>query len=808
MIFRMTKETLKQICKQNKLYLIPSLNDVLYLHFKDHLQDLNSLIMSHNKLSKASDIAHLVNCKSLSVLDLSFNHLDDPEIIDVFTNMESLRVLSLTGNSVISKIKNYRKTLTIKCKELCNLDERPIFKKDRLCAEAWSTGGIEAEQAMRFKLNEIEQKTISDSVKALMSLRRNKNVQITPSASGDSDGHREGDDGRDSKDSLIVSKDYYDECDSSEDDSTDDESSAKDPKPLVREIVDNHDGRDVSAADDSVDPSTRHNVGDNDEVLSDLEDDVIDYPQLPAEERSTTCITKIDCNSGSREDNDGRPMIIGVADNDSDEPTEQLNNIICEHFVDIKAYAAANNYTEPCSLEQCADDGRLCPNDSTELMIDRTENKIISIEMNEVNDELNPDESGRTGNHLKTNLNGDEPSERLNKKCEHFVDNKSDEKLANDAAANNTEPYSLIEQCAGGDRLCSNDDELMIERAENEIFYTEMNEVNDEINPDESGKHLKTNLDGDKPSERLNKQCEHFVVNKADEILVNDAAANNTEPYSVVEQCTDDRLYSNDSAELMIERTEHEIFYTEMNYMNDELNPDESGKLLKTNFDVDKPTEQLNKKCELFVDNKADETLVNDAAANNTEPYSVIEQCADDDRLCSNDSAELMIERTEHEIFFTEMNYMNDELNPDESGKHLKTNFDYNDDENSIENYNDNNNAINNYHRNVGDSKKISNILNDNDSETGINPNLNEIQGVESSPSLCSEQITFNTSQILCPKKLNTLDIIDHDNAEEESSLITTCKSDRNEIKEIPIQLPWLLPLDTREEFYIKKSSN
>lgn len=29
--------------------------------------------------------------------------------------MESLRVLSLTGNNVISKIKNYRKTLTIKC---------------------------------------------------------------------------------------------------------------------------------------------------------------------------------------------------------------------------------------------------------------------------------------------------------------------------------------------------------------------------------------------------------------------------------------------------------------------------------------------------------------------------------------------------------------------------------------------------------------------------------------------------------------------------------------------------------------------
>lgn len=30
----MTREVLKDICKQNKLYNIPSNNDVLYLHFK------------------------------------------------------------------------------------------------------------------------------------------------------------------------------------------------------------------------------------------------------------------------------------------------------------------------------------------------------------------------------------------------------------------------------------------------------------------------------------------------------------------------------------------------------------------------------------------------------------------------------------------------------------------------------------------------------------------------------------------------------------------------------------------------------
>jgi len=580
-----------------------------------------------------------------------------------------------------------------------------------------STGGIEAEQAMRIKLNEIEQKTISDSVKTLMSMRRNRNAQITPSASGDNDGHQEGDDRRDSRDSLIVSKDYYDECDSSEDDSTDDESSGKDPKPLVREIVDNHDIRDVSAVYDSVDPSTHHNVGDKDEGLNDLEGDVIDYPRdgLPAEERSTTCITKRDCNSGSREDNYGRPpMIIGVADDDGDESTDRLNKK-CEHFVDNKADAVANNYTEPHSLKQCSNDDRLCSNDSTELTIQRTENEIISTEMNVINDELNPDESG---NHLKTHFDSNQPIERLNKKCEHFVDcNKADDAFANDAVANNTGPYCL-------------------------------------------------------------------------------------------EQCADDRLCSNDSAELMIERTENEIFSTEMNYMNDESNPDESGKHLKTNFDVDEPTERLNKKCEHFVDNKADDALANDAAAVNTESYSLIEQCADGDRLCSNDLTKLMTERIENEIVSTKMNDMNDELNPDEREKHLKTNFDYNNDENSIENYNDNNNAINNDHRNVGGSIKISNILNDNDSEMSINPNLNDIQVVESSPLLCLEQITINTSQILCPKKLNTLDIIDHDNAGEESSLITTCKSDRNEIKEIPIQLPWLLPLDTQEEFYIKKSSN
>ncbi|XP_060876207.1 dynein axonemal assembly factor 1 homolog [Metopolophium dirhodum] len=437
--------------------------------------------------------------------------------------MESLRVLSLTGNSVISKIKNYRKTLTIKCKELRNLDERPIFKKDRLCAEAWSTGGIEAEQAMRTKLNEVEQKTISDSVNALMSMRRNRNVQITPSAFGDS-GHWEGVDVRDSTDSLIVSKDYYNECDSSDDDSTDDGSSVKDANPLVREINGNNDGGDGSAAaDGSVDRSTRDNVGHNDKGLSDAESDIVDYPRdrMPAGDRST-CITTVDCSSGYIDT--GHPPIITVAED------------------------------------------------------------------------------------------GDELAERLDEKCEHFVDSKTD------ASPNNVETNNTVE-----------------------------------------------------PS---------------------------------LEQCTDDRLCSNESAELTIEYIENEFVSAEMNYANDELNPDESGKL---------------------------------------------------------------------------------------------------DDENSNKNYN-NKNVVNNHYRNVGGSIEINNTLKDNDSETCKNSDLNERQGVEGLPLLCSEQI-INTSQILYAERSHTLDIIGHDNAEEESSLTTTCKSDRSEIKAIPIQLPWLLTPQIKEEFHIKKSS-
>ncbi|XP_077260271.1 LOW QUALITY PROTEIN: uncharacterized protein LOC143896336 [Temnothorax americanus] len=86
--------------------------------------------------------------------------------------MKSLRVVTLTGNPVLKKIKMYRKTMILKCKNLQYLDDRPVFPRDRACAEAWMRGGIDEEAAERNRWIQAEQKKINDSVMALINKRK------------------------------------------------------------------------------------------------------------------------------------------------------------------------------------------------------------------------------------------------------------------------------------------------------------------------------------------------------------------------------------------------------------------------------------------------------------------------------------------------------------------------------------------------------------------------------------------------------------------------------------------------------------
>ncbi|XP_010978804.2 LOW QUALITY PROTEIN: dynein axonemal assembly factor 1 [Camelus dromedarius] len=133
---------------------------------------LNMLQMAHNHLEAVEDIQHLKECLKLCVLDLSHNKLRDPGILSVLESMPDLRVLNLMGNPVIRNIPNYRRTVTVQLKHLTYLDDRPVFPKDRACAEAWARGGYAAEKEEREEWERRERKKITDSIEALAAIKR------------------------------------------------------------------------------------------------------------------------------------------------------------------------------------------------------------------------------------------------------------------------------------------------------------------------------------------------------------------------------------------------------------------------------------------------------------------------------------------------------------------------------------------------------------------------------------------------------------------------------------------------------------
>ncbi|ROT80528.1 putative dynein assembly factor 1, axonemal [Penaeus vannamei] len=241
---RMTKEALKKLCREHDLYSVPALNDVLYLHFKaispsnlplslpppkpplpltrfslrtphalppltnlrslvtlnvsynmisriEHLSglpQLETLQISHNRLTTAEDTQQLAECSSLSCLDLSHNKINQAEIVQVLGVMPELRVLQLTGNPATREVRPYRNTLITTCCNLTYLDDRPVFPVDRAAAEAWLEGGVEAERAMRREWAEREHQRQRDCVNAVIRLRERVLAQKAAKAEGSSTG--------------------------------------------------------------------------------------------------------------------------------------------------------------------------------------------------------------------------------------------------------------------------------------------------------------------------------------------------------------------------------------------------------------------------------------------------------------------------------------------------------------------------------------------------------------------------------------------------------------------------------------------
>ena len=110
--------------------------------------NLQTINLSYNALTTVESVSHLKDCPSLNNIDITNNRLEANEgFFDLFSEIPSLVALSINGNE-ITKLANFRKRMIAKMSKLGYLD-RPIDLQERTFAEAFITGGAEAETAAR-----------------------------------------------------------------------------------------------------------------------------------------------------------------------------------------------------------------------------------------------------------------------------------------------------------------------------------------------------------------------------------------------------------------------------------------------------------------------------------------------------------------------------------------------------------------------------------------------------------------------------------------------------------------------------------
>lgn len=110
--------------------------------------NLDSLNISKNALNTPESIEELKQCKALRTLDLQNNKLEVSEnFIETFKEFPMLCTLSVNGNE-ITKIPQFRKKMIFNIPALGFLD-RPVEEQEKLAANAYMTGGPEAEKEAR-----------------------------------------------------------------------------------------------------------------------------------------------------------------------------------------------------------------------------------------------------------------------------------------------------------------------------------------------------------------------------------------------------------------------------------------------------------------------------------------------------------------------------------------------------------------------------------------------------------------------------------------------------------------------------------
>lgn len=164
------------------------------------LKKLVTFEIDYNQVKTADSLKGILECPSISVLNIVHNAMDDPEIIEVLSQMPNLKVLRMDCNPLVPHTKNYRRLMTLKCKCLQYLDDAQITDEDRLLVDAWSSGGKKAEmlarQQMKDKKREKEEKDFKDFRKLQRDtmLRNGGNIKDYPELMSSDDEHNKLDD--------------------------------------------------------------------------------------------------------------------------------------------------------------------------------------------------------------------------------------------------------------------------------------------------------------------------------------------------------------------------------------------------------------------------------------------------------------------------------------------------------------------------------------------------------------------------------------------------------------------------------------